>query len=218
VTDLFISLLFFSILAAFSVVVLLNNSLGKSFGLETKSLFLIIVLTFAGIQITVTLPKIFLLKIWLVSNLIIMWFIYYNKKTTKDELFYRNNFKFLKSKKRKNFTISCIISYLISVILLNYYIIGKYIDFFTKFKLTMLVVFFTLFIIEIINLAWLLTVLNFYYLPKVTIWGENLTKYEGWLIEESRHCYTLKEKYSGKLLTVKKDAVNQIIIIDKSFC
>lgn len=42
-------------------------------------------------------------------------------------------------------------------------------------------------------------------------------KYEGWLIGATRDYYILKEKFSGKLITVKKDIVNQIVIMGKVF-
>ncbi len=157
------------------------------------------------------------MKFWIVANIIGMWILYYYQEVIKIELFFKNNSKLLKSKKRKDLLISSIMLYLLTDFFLNYYIVYRSVSVSTIFKFSTILSIFILFLIEIINIFSLLAFLDFYNLPKVTIWGENLTKYEGWVIDETKDCFVLKEKFSGKIIMIKKEMINQIVTINKGF-
>lgn len=213
--NIFIVALLVSIVVAFIIEILFGKSFCRSCLTKDRNLLLTIGITFLGLHFLIAFPGIVPLKVWTASNLVGMWILLYYREIIKKEIFFRNNFKLLRSQRRKILLLSSILCYIIIAFLFNSYIFHRFTYSTTELKLTATLNIFLLFVTEIINIVYFLTLLNFYYLTKVTIWGENLTKYEGWLIEETKDYYILKEKFSGKIITVKKDVINQIVITGK---
>ncbi|ACM59248.1 hypothetical protein B0S90_0356 [Caldicellulosiruptor bescii] len=216
-TDLYITILFVSIIIAFGIEILQSKTFHKSCLTGDKNLFLLIGMTFLGIHLFITFPGMISIKIWMMLNLIVLWILSYYRETIKKEILFKNISKLLKSQRRKIFFISSILCYIIVCLLLNYYIVYKFIYSSAVSKLTITFTISFLILTEAKNIACFITILKFYCISLVTIWGENLVKYEGWLIGATRDYYILKEKFSGKLITVKKDIVNQIVIMGKVF-
>ncbi|WP_198525719.1 hypothetical protein [Caldicellulosiruptor morganii] len=210
--SLFVNLLIISVLA-YGTGTLFMKKVCKNCFVNNKSWIIILSIIFVGIHFAVFIEFV-LFKIWLVLNLVAMMILYYYKKVIEKELFFKNSFKILKSEKKKKFIIVGLMVYIIFSFLINYYTTLIYIPKENiNYKFIILIDVFSMFLVEAINIFCFASLISYYYLPKVIIWGENLTKYEGWLIEESEKNYLLKEKFSGKIITIKKDVINQIVIV-----
>lgn len=218
-TNLCVLVVFCSIVVSVLLGLCISKIFSKTCFLTNKRLWLCIVLTFLGLNILYILPSSIAEKIWIIANLAGIWILYYYHEIIKNELYFnfRNNFKFLRSEKRKNLIVFGTIVYIIISVIVNYYVTNRTSKAIASIDFSLILDISVVFLLEIVNIFYLLILLGFYYLPKVIIWGENLTKYEGWIVEETPMCFILKEKFSGKIITIKKEAINQIVVTERGF-